>query len=73
MADKSNRKENTFRTKSTPDVVPMQEQLIDTEEKKKEEKQKKGSSKKDDKSPKKEEQKNIKTGRGKPSFLQITQ
>ena len=58
MADKSNRKENTFRTKSTPDVVPMQEQLIDTEEKKKEEKQKKGSSKKDDKSPKKEEQKN---------------
>ena len=57
MAEKNKRKENTFRTKTTPDAEPLEEQLIDTEEKGKEEKQKKEASKKTDKTPKNKEAK----------------
>ena len=57
MAEKSKRKENTFRTNTVPDAEPLEEQLIDTEEKGKEEKQKKESSKKTDKTPKNKEAK----------------
>ena len=53
MAEKNNRRENTFKTKGTTDIEPFEEQIIDTEENKKEEKPKKKS----DKSPKSKESK----------------
>jgi S-DNA-T family DNA segregation ATPase FtsK/SpoIIIE len=53
MAEKNNRRENTFKTKGTTDIEPFEQQLIDTEENKKEEKPKKRS----DKSPKSKESK----------------
>ena len=53
MAEKNNRRENTFKTKGTTDIEPFEPQLIDTEENKKEEKPKKKS----DKSPKNKESK----------------
>ena len=53
MAEKNNRRENTFKTKGATDIEPFEQQLIDTEENKKEEKPKKKS----DKSPKNKESK----------------
>ena len=53
MAEKNNRRENTFKTKGTTDIEPFEEQVIDTEENKKEEKPKK----KNDKSTKNKESK----------------
>ena len=57
MATGNNRKENTFRTKTTNDVELLEEQPIITEETKKEEKPKKEPTKKTDKSPKSKEAK----------------
>ena len=53
MAEKNNRRENTFKTKGATDIEPFEQQLIDTEENKKEEKPKK----RNDKSPKNKESK----------------
>ena len=53
MAEKNNRRENTFKAKGTTDIESFEQQLIDTEENKKEEKPKK----KNDKSPKNKESK----------------
>ena len=53
MAEKNNRRENTFKTKGITDIEPFEEQVIDPEENKKEEKPKKKS----DKSPKNKEPK----------------
>ena len=53
MAEKNNRRENTFKAKGTTDIESFEQQLIDTEENKKEEKPKK----RNDKSPKNKETK----------------
>ncbi len=63
MAEKNNRKENTFKTKASFEVEPMEEQIITTEEKKKEEKPKKEKSKKSEKTPKGKDSKPQKTNK----------
>ena len=63
MAEKNNRKENTFKTKASFEVEPMEEQTITTEEKKKEEKPKKEKSKKSEKTPKSKDSKPQKTNK----------
>ena len=54
MAEKNNRKENTFRTKALPEAEQLEEQPL-IEEKKKEEKPKKDTTKKGDKPTKSKE------------------
>ena len=63
MAEKNNRKENTFKTKALFEVEPMEEQIITTEEKKKEEKPKKEKSKKSEKTSKSKDSKPQKTNK----------
>ena len=63
MTAGNNRKENTFKTKASFEVEPMEEQIITTEEKKKEEKPKKEKPKKGEKTPKGKDSKPQKTNK----------
>ena len=71
MATGNNRKENTFKTKASFEVEPMEEQIITTEEKRKEEKPKKEPQKKSEKTPKSKETKPHKNGEKQESDSRI--
>jgi len=64
MAEKNNRRENTFRTKATPVEEPVEERVITTEERPKKESQKKGEkAKKKESKPQKTKEKKESDGR----------